>query len=263
MKKALFIGIDYFSTPQSRLNGCIDDIVNVRNFLIDAYGYELSNMVLLRDDNLEMMPTRKNILDSITKIVKDSSECSEIWLHYSGHGSQILERDSPLKSAIVPSDYLTDGIIIDHDLYEILKDTKCRTILMFDSCYSGSVVDLPWSFEYNPSTPNTFITTHINDHVLSNTEIYMFSGSKDTQTSVDTYSFDLTEYVGAFTNAFLHCVRENRHEVDLLKLYSDIWIYLNKQGYSQNPIFSSSVSDPKHMLIREGSRILSDSCKTI
>jgi hypothetical protein len=263
MKKALFVGIDYFSTPQSRLNGCIDDIVNVRNLLIDAYGYELSNIFLLRDDNPEMMPTRKNILDSIAKLVKDSSECSEIWFHYSGHGAQILESDLEIKSAIVPCDYLTAGIIIDHDLYEILKDTKCRTILMFDSCYSGSVVDLPWAFEYNPSTPNQFDITHINDHILSNMEIYMFSGSKDTQTSADTYSTDLTEFVGAFTDAFLHCVRENRHEVDLLKLYSDIWIYLKKQGYSQTPVFSSSVSDPKHMLIREGSRILSNSCKTI
>jgi len=48
VKKALFIGINYYATPSSRLNGYIDDILNIRGLLIDAYGYDYSNMILLK-----------------------------------------------------------------------------------------------------------------------------------------------------------------------------------------------------------------------
>lgn len=40
----------YYSSPNNTLNGCIDDVVNIKNILIDAYGYQDANIIVFRDD---------------------------------------------------------------------------------------------------------------------------------------------------------------------------------------------------------------------
>ena len=79
----------------------------------------------------------------------------------------------------------------------------------------------------------------------------MYSGSKDNQTSVDIYSNDLQEYIGAFTNAFIICLRINNHNVDLLKLYTDVCTYLAQNNFSQVPTFSSTLSNVNYELTRQ------------
>jgi hypothetical protein len=261
-KKALLIGINYYKTPQSRLNGCIDDIVNMRNMLIDAYGYSYSNATLLRDDvtNVNDLPTRKNIINALNALVSNSANCTEVWFHYSGHGAKIKSSNTNVDSVIVPCDYLTAGLILDNDLYDIFKNVKCRCILLFDSCNSGNVVELPWSFQY--ILPTQVIKTNINNHILANCEIYMFAACKDTQNSADIYSTDLQDFVGAFTNAFLICLREAKHEVQLLKLYNDICNYLYINKFAQMPIFSSTLSNPNYSLVRTGSNLNSPNIDT-
>lgn len=250
-KKALLIGINYYKTPQSKLNGCIDDVVNMRNMLIDAYAYELSNMTVLRDDTNDnnILPTRQNMINALNSLIADSFNCTEIWFHYSGHGAKVQNTNTPADSIIVPCDYLTAGIILDNDLYAILKNVKCRCFLLFDSCNSGNVVELPWSYQYMSLTQ--IVKTNINNHILENTEIYMYSGCKDNQTSVDIYSNDLQDYVGAFTNAFIICLRMNNHNVDLLKLYTDICFYLANNNFSQIPTFSSTLFNTNYTLMRQ------------
>ena len=185
MKKALLIGIDYFDVSGISLKGCIIDAINMRNMLIDAYDYESKNIVMLRDDDADKFasPTHDNIFDCIIDLVLESANLEEVWLHYSGHGSQIqnpncdseksdnfpvnfLERKG-IKNAvkswefndkncingdkmqiIVPVDYKTSGCIVDKDLYDMVRRFKCRAILTFDCCHSGTVCDLPWTTEY-------------------------------------------------------------------------------------------------------------------
>jgi len=254
MKKALFIGINYFNTT-SELNGCIDDVVNMRNLLIDAFGYSLADISVLRDDttNPTLIPNKKNILQSIAKIVKNSANCTEIWIHYSGHGTQISDKNgdeiSKLDGVIVPSDYTDAGYIVDDDLYAILKGVKCKTILIFDSCHSGTVVDLPWSFIYQ--TPSSYTIQNNNNNSLTNPEIFMFSGSRDDQTSEDSYSEDQRQAVGAFTNAFISSIRARNHEVSFLTLYRDVCMFLAANNFSQVPVFSSSSRSPNFVLSRK------------
>jgi hypothetical protein len=251
VKKALFIGINYYATPSSRLNGCIDDILNMRGLLIDAYRYETSNMILLRDDTTDpsILPMKRNILNALNVLIANSDNNSEFWFHYSGHGAQLPNAGKD--SIIVPSDYLDAGVIADHELYAIFKNAKCRCFLLFDSCNSGNIVELPWKYEYK--SPTQIVKTNQNNlHILANTEIYSFAGCKDNQTCGDIYSVDQAEYVGVFTDAFITCLRKNKHEVDLLKLYRDICIYLDENKRTQIPIFASSMEDPSYSFVRAG-----------
>jgi hypothetical protein len=246
MKKALLIGINYINTNVS-LQGCIDDIINMRNVLQNNYLYD--SITMLRDDittNPNLIPTRSNILSALNALILASSNCSEIWIHYSGHGARIRDINgdeaSGYDSMIVPVDYLTAGFIIDDDLYSIIRNSKCKTIILADSCNSGTVIDLPWSFNYvNPYAYNIIKN---NKYVLANNEIYMLSGCRDNQTSADVYSNVLQQAVGAFTDAFLTCLKKMNYQSSLLLLYRAVCMYLQQNGFTQIPVYSSSVSNP-------------------
>lgn len=254
MKKALLVGINYIATPSIRLNGCIDDIKNMSNMLIDAYSYDKKNIYMLRDDQPDssILPTRANILQRLKALIAESSKLEEIWFHYSGHGAQIKDtnRDEVdgMDDVIVPCDYNTTGFIVDDDFFSIIKNTKCRTILMFDSCHSGTVSDLQWSFEYKSGI--TYQRTLNNRQYISNPNIYMMSGCKDNQTSADVYDNIKQEYFGAFTNAFLTCLRNSGHNIKMLELYRNICVYLVENGYAQKPIFSTTNSMPTYVITK-------------
>lgn len=254
MKKALLIGINYYSSPSVRLNGCIDDVNNIRSVLIDAYDYDLANIVTLRDDELrsQYQPTRDNIINNLKQLVSQTPQLQEIWIHYSGHGSQIQDKNGDEKSGmdsfLVPSDYEQRGFIIDDELLNIIKNIKCRAILAFDSCHSGTICDLPWSFEYKNASGFSIMKN--NNVVIQNPNIYMFSGCKDNQTSADAYSNEGQDYMGAFTNALINALRMNRHNVNCMLLYRDICNYLKTNGFEQLPIFSSSSQTPNYKFVR-------------
>lgn len=252
MKRALLIGIEYKGDPNNMLNGCIDDIINMRNMLIDAYEYDMNSIVMLRDDlnDSSKLPTAINIMKQLENIVaQSSSPDDEIWIHYSGHGSQIVDKrhlkSSGLTEVIVPLDFKSAGFITDFQLLTVIQKIKCTAILMFDCCHSGTMCDLPWAFEY--TSPSTYIRTKVDNIVIENPHIYMFSGCKDEQTSADTYSALLKESVGAFTFILLECLRKCNHHMEIFHLYREVCITLGQYGFSQRPVFSSSSKDAQYV----------------
>lgn len=254
MKRALLIGINYTNTTSIQLNGCINDIINMRNMLIDAYDYNAANIMMLRDDttNINYQPTRVNIITNLKNLVAQSTAQDELWIHYSGHGSQLQDRNGDetgkLDSILVPVDYASSGYILDDEILSIIKNIKCRAILLFDACHSGTMCDLPWTLEYK-NAYNYSLSSN-NQIVIANPNIFMMSGCKDNQTSGDTYDSFSQESGGVFTIAFLTCLRNSRHNISMLLLYRDICNYIVSAGYSQYPLFSSSSSAPKYNLLR-------------
>jgi hypothetical protein len=205
---------------------------------------------VLRDDtkNATKMPTRNNILTNLSNLVNQSANLSEIWFHYSGHGSQIragansTEIDK-LEEVIVPIDYQKSGFIIDDEIFNIIKNVKCKMILIFDCCHSGSMCDLQWSFLYTGGSIMKSLNTNKS---ITNPNIFCFSGCKDSQTGADAYSVEQAQNVGAFTDAFIQCLRDNQMNVDILKLYSDICVYIKSNGFTQTPLFSTSSVSPSY-----------------
>jgi hypothetical protein len=250
-KKALLIGINYYATPQNQLNGCINDVINMKNALIDAYDYKEEHVKILRDDVQSLLPTRENIIGELKKIVAETSTLSEIWIHYSGHGTGIqdLNGDETDKKdeAIVPSNYMSAGIINDDELFEIIKEIKCTAIICFDCCHSGTGIDLQYSFSYNGSS---FIQSLNNSKQLSNNRIFFFSGCKDSQTSADAYNGESKQAVGAFTDSLLRALRQNGHKVDIMKLYNDLCFIVTKNGFVQSPVLSCSSNIPSYKFER-------------
>jgi hypothetical protein len=262
-KRALLIGINYFKMPEYRLSGCIDDICSMRNMLIDAYGYDKSNIIMLRDDteNRDLMPTYENIMRELIDIVSTNSD--EIWIQYSGHGTQFQNKTDKLlmDDVIVPIDFYK-SYIFDYDIYKILLKIRCRAILLFDCCHSGSIGNLPWTFTMNTNNENNsksdtnIITINNNNINMPNPNIYLLSSCKDNQKSLDVYNSEMSQDVGVFSNAFNECLRDSNHQIDIMTLYKNICKNLIANGYSQRPVLSSSTNTPNYVFSRT-----KDSCK--
>ena len=248
IKRALLIGSNYINTPQSRLYGCIQDIINVQDVLIKKYGYMPQNITVLRDDIPGQMPTKTAILSALRSLVSSSANCSEIWIHYSGHGTQMKdingdEKDN-LDEAIVPCDYTVGGLISDDVLFDIIKMSLCRTIMCFDSCHSGTVCDLQYSIQYNNGS---FVRSVNNNKIITNPNVIMISGCRDEQTSADTYDNVSRKNVGAFTNSLLGVLSKSNYVMDIMIAYNAVCSDLIKTGYTQVPTLSSSSQTPSYV----------------
>jgi hypothetical protein len=141
VKRALLIGIGKYEVlPQ--LPGAKNDIELVRQVLVSRYGFSENNVEVLRDETA----TRAGILASLNKIVKDAGPNDVVYIHYSGHGSQVedLNGDEPqdqLDETIVPQDGRTEGIpdITDDELETILSQLQTsQAVVVLDSCHSGT-----------------------------------------------------------------------------------------------------------------------------
>ena len=82
-KRAVMIGINYVG-QQGELAGCHNDVLNMKEYLMDVHGFEEDNIVLLMDDGENIEPTRDNIMDAYAQIVADSEAGDVVYLHYSG-----------------------------------------------------------------------------------------------------------------------------------------------------------------------------------
>ena len=255
MKKAILIGIDYIANPEHLLKGCINDIIVIRNMLIDAYDYDASDIIIMRDDSGDFMsPTRTNILHQLELLFSQSENLEEIWFHYSGHGSQLQSQNREMKQIIIPCNYQEEGVIQDTELLQLIQQivTPCRAIMVFDCCHSGTICDMPWTFEYtNTNYMETHtLVTHTNPIEMSNPNIYVFSGCRDNQKSSDSIN-TLDQSIGAFSNAFVESLRASRHNISVMDLYKNACIFLLKNGYSQNPVLSSSTKTPSYVIMKK------------
>lgn len=262
-KYALLIGANYYNDPSSRLQGCIDDIVGMKTLLVNNYGYLPANITMLRDDTNDrrIKPTRINIMQAMETIVNRSGNASEIWVHFSGHGATVVKRIgkniSREANCIVPIDwfnyYGNTGLIKDNELYSIFSKSKCPTMILMDSCFSGGVCNLQYDIEYIQD--NSFNTIRTRGTVLANKNIYQFGGSKQNQTSADFYDQDDQQFEGAFTDAFLDCLRDASYNIDIKSLEKNICNKLSHDLFLQKPILSSSTNTPTYVFTPASSSV--------
>lgn len=153
VKKALIVGINYIGTS-NELRGCINDAHNMRRFLV-SNGYPEENIVMLTDDQRDYVriPTRENMIRAMQWLVKDARPGDSLFFHYSGHGGQEDDLDGDeadgMDDCIYPVDFKQTGSIIDDVMHDIMVKplpAGCRLTALFDSCHSGTALDLPFIY---------------------------------------------------------------------------------------------------------------------
>ncbi|AOA61786.1 Ca2+-dependent cysteine protease [Komagataella phaffii CBS 7435] len=153
-KKALLVGINYFGTS-SALNGCINDVQNMKAYLINYHGYKAEDMVILTDDQRDIVsiPNKRNMIAAMQWLVSDARPNDSLVFHYSGHGGRTEDLNGDevdgFDDVIYPLDFKTAGHIVDDDLHDILVKPLpmgCRLTAIFDSCHSGTCLDIPFTY---------------------------------------------------------------------------------------------------------------------
>ncbi|OAG34191.1 hypothetical protein AYO21_11661 [Fonsecaea monophora] len=144
-RKALLIGINYLGS-QHQLQGCIDDVSNVAEFLASrGFSSHPADMVVLTDDARRndprgpYFPTAHNILAAMRWLVSEPG-CM-CFLHYSGHGGQVPDEDqgrSGFADTIVPVDFERTGQIQSSMLHRVLVSAlhpSSTLFILFDCCH--------------------------------------------------------------------------------------------------------------------------------
>ena len=141
-RRALLIGINEYQTEEfADLRGAVNDVETMREILISRYGFPESNVVVLTD----RLATRQAILDALNRLVEQTTTDDMVYVHYSGHGSQVQDMSGDeadqLDETILPHDARTKNIpdITDDEIGEFLSRLQAsNAIVVLDSCHSGT-----------------------------------------------------------------------------------------------------------------------------
>lgn len=155
VRRALLIGInDYLANdvrtqgatvvewiPQD-LRGARNDVDMIRTVLQSRFGFEAANVRELTDRDA----TREAILGAMTELVESAGPNDVVYLHFSGHGSQVKDvsgdetRDG-MDETILSYDARTEDVrdITDDEIGAVLSRLRTRNALVvLDSCHSGT-----------------------------------------------------------------------------------------------------------------------------
>ena len=140
VKRALLIGINKYKAVPG-LQGSVNDVETMREILTKRWGFLPGNVTTLTDEGA----TRAGMLAAITEIVDVSAPEDTLYIHYSGHGSQVQDlngdEDDGLDETLVPQDGRTGGVrdIVDDELDVIFSKLRTRNaVIVLDSCHSGT-----------------------------------------------------------------------------------------------------------------------------
>jgi hypothetical protein len=237
-KRALLIGINNYQAING-LQGCINDVTNVRDILKTFFDFTNNDIRVLTDERA----TKANILFRLEKMVSEAKPGDLLIFQFSGHGSQLLDRENDelkdhMDELICPYDMnWDDGFITDDMLGNILSKLKkgVRMEIILDSCHSGTGTrDINPSMVACTSSPriikNRWVSPPVDiesryqgdedklkpkkafrtdqriilNHVL-------WAGCRDSQTSADAEIGG--HYNGAFSYYFCKHIRDNKGNI--------------------------------------------------
>lgn len=185
IRKALLIGINYFG-QRGQLRGCINDVRNMSAYLATHFGYKREDMVILTDDQQNPMsqPTKQNILRAMHWLVKDARPNDALFFHYSGHGGQTKDLDGDevdgYDEVIYPVDFRQTGHITDDEMHRIMVQplqAGVRLTAIFDSCHSGTALDLPYIYSTQGIMKAPNLATEAGQGLLNVVSSYNQDGS--------------------------------------------------------------------------------------
>ena len=260
-RRALLVGINDYQKI-SDLRGCLNDVSNMRSILKTYLGFRNNDIRVLSENRA----TKENILHRLRWMVKLARPGDFMIFHFSGHGSQIRDRNGDeledgLDELICPFDYDWDGrFILDDDLDEIFRGLPKNALLevFLDCCHSGDGTggisrtgrqqEHSATSRYLEPPPDIRFRYEGEENELSTTRGFQSgnrSGNRSTQNHIlwsacqsDQESADACiggVYNGAFTYYFCKHIRKTGGFVSRRNLLERIRDSLHHNGYPQDP----------------------------
>jgi hypothetical protein len=250
--KALLVGINKYPNPRNELKGCVNDILDMGQFITETNKiYEKENVKLLTDKNAH----KKEIVAHIKWLMEGAESGDQLLFHYSGHGAQVpshhsrIEKDG-LDEIICPYDF--DGspgtTLSDKEFAQLFESIPkgVHFVWISDSCHAADLSRDP--FIIGETNYRTFhgISTHLNEPVLN--PIYtsgdiaeiikplkgaLLSACASNELSAD--ALINNRYNGAFTHYLINNLAKYGESQPMNKIIEFVNTDLNKNGYDQNP----------------------------
>lgn len=266
-KKALCVGINNFKNlPSAVLKGCVNDVKNMENILINYFGFTTNDIVKIVDDQA----TKVNIMSNLKAMVDGAREGKYDYLVFSlsTHGTQVpdLSGDEPDRAdeAFCPHDLIQSGNIWDpnyiinddefHDLFVTLPPEITLEVFL-DTCHSGTglkAIDLlltrkprylpPPSLEAFEKVEGcrsrgfyrSLLEDGVSHHIL-------WAACRPDQTSADAEIEG--DWYGAFTYYFCKVMHKTKNKLPRKEVLERVRAYLQAERYPQIPQLECQATD--------------------
>jgi hypothetical protein len=241
--KAILFGLNYSHCKNvNKLNGCINDVINMKDYLTTECDIPCD---VYTDDGEDFYGTTKQgMLGKLYELVNLShtEPLDFVLIHYSGHGSYVKDTNfdecDGRDECLCPSDCETNGYILDDEISQILSqfNVHTRVVCIFDCCHSATICDVKYSWEGSTKKRIENFNPRIKSKVIT------LSGCLDNQTSADAYIQEKSNYAGALTNALLSILKSNGAVLNnnIFKLVDELRSNLKQEGYEQVPKLCST-----------------------
>ncbi|XP_002525861.3 metacaspase-1-like [Ricinus communis] len=216
-KRAVLCGVSYRGKSY-KIKGSINDVNCMRYFLVEKLGFPNDSILILTEDETSpvKIPTKENMRLALRWLVQGCQAGDSLVFHFSGHGSQVPDSDMDeidgFDETLCPLDYETEGMIVDDEINETIvrplpKGATLHAII--DSCYSGTILDLPFVCKMNREGYYTWEEQKCPQDIYKGTSgglALCFSACNDNQISVDTNALAGNAATGALTYSFIQAV---------------------------------------------------------
>ena len=261
-KRALLVGVNKYQIAGADLRGCVNDVQDLSEALMEFYGFKKSDITVLTDG----AATKKAMQTGIKSLVSASKKGDVALFHYSGHGSNVpddngdeadgrdeilcptdLDWNDPMRDDWLRTtfDRLRAGVSFTAIMDCCHSGTNTRAILPPDAPVKERYLPSPWGLaavESGRSMPRKVTselrrspraTRKANDIVNADLPEVLITGCRDTQTSAD--AFINGRFNGALTFALVAALRDGKGRLTYRELHTRASGELKTRKFDQVP----------------------------
>ena len=177
---ALLVGVNDYPAIEADLNGTLNDVEKMRALLVDHYGYDDENVLVLANADA----TRDHVIEAFRRHLGQAGPAGSALFYYSGHGTQIPdtylgfgdadEADEADESLVLWGMGGDFGFLIDEEVGALADNLQAgHRLVVLDNCHSGTgtrgpeeeaklyrVRNLPFAFirEQGADRPRALVT---------------------------------------------------------------------------------------------------------
>jgi hypothetical protein len=261
-KKAVLVGINRYRFPGADLRGCVNDVRAIGRLLREAFGFKDEDIATLTDYDA----TKTRMQRELENLVAGSRAGDVLLFHFSGHGSNVPDKDGDeadyRDEILCPTDLDWKDPLLDdwlRDLFDSAPEGVNLTVIL-DCCHSGSATRaagplgigdsipryLPCPLDIlaeesgralrgslrgkRRASPRRGLTTDVYD---VNIPEVLITACRDNQTSADAYLGG--DFCGALTYYLVNAAQATGGSFTYSALHEKIRSALRETAFSQVP----------------------------
>jgi len=237
-KIALLFAINDYPGSANDLRGCLNDQTDlIKKLNKDFPGFIIHKFA-------DSQAKRSTFIDEVKNAIQSLVPGDVLLIHYSGHGTQVYDKNGDEADGYDEAICLYDGNVIDDDIGDALTGIPegAIVVIMLDSCFSGTAtramnIKHP---KKNRFMPNPDLPRREKKRIRfqkSEMKWIVFSGCGENQTSADAYING--RYNGAFSYFAIKTLEPG--------ISYSLWItringYLPSSNYDQIPTLEGKES---------------------